>query len=491
MNQVKHVDPGKPGISLSRAPLLIKSIRLTGLFGQFNYNIDFLDAGNETQDSVGRRLTLLYGDNGSGKTTILNLLWNALSASRSGNHRSYLGNCPFASLTIRLTNDDVICVKKDDSDLQGAFTITVSGKQANVRQSYIPVGEGVFIAVGEEGGVALSEVQLEFEMRLQREYLVSRHLSPAARRRQREQLSMYHETKGDAYVDYLDAVHANPYFLADDRQIYGDDIRHALNRREAEEEGPNDTKSFLGKELGLAMRRVHHQIQRQALDGNQKGSSGTNRIYLDLLSRISQRDFSKEGGTPVEKLLERLNRVAVRTQKYSEFGLMPALRSQPFADILRDLAPERAAMAEEIISPYLEAQEARLNALEETEKLVRTLVEQVNGFLQTKRLVFHLSRGMQVVSSEGLEQELSPHQLSSGERQILLLLSNTILARGNTRLFLIDEPELSLNVKWQRRLTSALLACTEGSGMQFVVATHSVEVITGNRGSLARLISEE
>lgn len=148
-------------------------------------------------------------------------------------------------------------------------------------------------------------------------------------------------------------------------------------------------------------------------------------------------------------------------------------------------------MAEEIISPYLEAQEARLNALEETEKLVRTLVEQVNGFLQTKRLVFHLSRGMQVVSSEGLEQELSPHQLSSGERQILLLLSNTILARGNTRLFLIDEPELSLNVKWQRRLTSALLACTEGSGMQFVVATHSVEVITGNRGSLARLISEE
>ncbi|MEU0955567.1 AAA family ATPase [Streptomyces niveus] len=493
MDPMDQTPIGKPRQGLEPFPRLIKSIILTRLFGQFDYSIDFLDtgAGKGEQDSPGRRLTLLYGDNGSGKTTILNLLWNTLSASPVGSHRSYIGNCPFASLTIRLTDGDVITIKKKDEDLQGPFTITVEGQGVSLVQSYVPVGDGGFMAVGDDG-MAISDVtRIEMEMRIKGDHLARRRMSRSAvLRRQREQLALFADTRTDSFVDYLERVDANPYFLADDRQIYGDDIRHALNRHEAEEEGPNGTKSFLGKELGLAMRRVHHQLQRQAIDGNQKGSSGTNKIYLDLLARITQKEFTTEGATPVPQLLERLNRVAVRTQKYSEFGLMPALRSQPFASILQDLPPGRAAMAEEIISPYLEAQEARLDALHETEKLIRTFVEQVNGFLQTKRLVFELGRGMRVLSFEGHEQELSTHQLSSGERQILLLLSNTILARGNTRVFLIDEPELSLNVKWQRKLMSALLACTEDSGMQFVVATHSVEVITGNKDSLSRLVSQ-
>ncbi|MCL7379635.1 AAA family ATPase [Streptomyces sp. 35G-GA-8] len=484
--------PGTPSLTKESAPeSLIKSVEVTKLFGQFYYEIDLTDPMLATPAS--RRLTLLYGDNGSGKTTILNLLWNALSASPLGAHRSYLGNCPFATLTIQLNNGDSITVEKAE-DLQGPFHIRAQGTGVDIIQRYATLDDDSYFAIGEDGQSVseLSRREMEYRLRMERRTRDSR--APHASRRAREQLALFADQRNDAFVDYLNGLNANPHFLADDRQIYGDDLNHHLKNhrsvRDVEEEGPNDTKSFLGKELGSVMRRVHMQFQQQVIRGNQQGSRGTNKIYLDILARIAQRDFNGGSHSPIETLLNRLNDLAVRTQKYAEFGLVPALRSQPFASLLSDIPTDKSAVAEEVILPYLEAQETRLDALKKTEQLIRTLVEQANGFLRTKRLVFDLSRGMRVVAYDSMEQELGPHQLSSGERQILLLLSNTVLARGNTKLFLIDEPELSLNVKWQRKLMSALLACTEGSGMQFVVATHSVEVITGNKDSLSRLVSK-
>ncbi|MER6699783.1 AAA family ATPase [Streptomyces fimicarius] len=489
MNQMLPITP--PSLTKEAdTQSLIKSVEVIGLFGQFHYEIDLTDPALDTPAS--RRLTLLYGDNGSGKTTILNLLWNALSASPVDAHRSYLGNCPFATLVIHLNNGDRILVEKSDH-LQGPFQVRVQGVGADITQRYTTVDDDTYFAVSEDGQ-SVSEMarqEIEYRWRLERRLRDAR--SSANSRRARDQLALFEDQRNDAFVDYLHKVNANPYFLADDRQIYGDDLNQRLKHRAArgvEEEGPNDTKSFLGKELGSVMRRVHMQFQQQVIKGNQQGSLSTNKIYLDILRRIAQRDFNGGVHSPVETLLNRLNDLAGRTQKYAEFGLVPTLRSQQFASVLEEIPGERAAIAEEVILPYLEAQETRLDALKKTEQLIRTLVEQANGFLRTKRLEFDLSRGMKVVAHDSAEQELSPHQLSSGERQILLLLSNTVLARGSTKLFLIDEPELSLNVKWQRKLMSALLACTEGSGMQFVVATHSVEVITGNRDSLSRLVSK-
>ncbi|WP_327349845.1 AAA family ATPase [Streptomyces sp. NBC_01321] len=467
---------------------LIKSVLITELFGYFNHPIDM--SLEKSEDSPSRRLTLLYGDNGTGKTTILNLLWNALSASRERGHRSYLANCPFRTLTIHLNNGDEITATKTDS-LVGDYVITVQGPGVEVRQPYMRMPDGVAIAYQE--GADPREIYAQ-EWRIQREFSArstrNRFVHNA------DQVFLFGEERKDSFVDYLTKLNANPYFLADDRQIYGDDIghMHGVRRKrppEPQEEGPNDTKSALGKELDLAMKRFNLQMQQSAFAGSQTGSRDTNKIYLEILRRVADRDFANEGEdeAPVEAMLERLNRLASRTQRYSEFELMPALRSEPFVSILKDIPTHRAAVAEEVIFPYLEAQEARLDALKETEKLIRTFVEQANGFLKTKRLVFDMSQGIRVLSLGSDEQELSPFQLSSGERQILLLLTNTTLARQKTRLFLIDEPELSLNVKWQRKLMSALLACTEGSGMQFVVATHSIEVITGNQDALARLSS--
>ncbi|WP_146055604.1 AAA family ATPase, partial [Streptomyces malaysiensis] len=54
-------------------------------------------------------------------------------------------------------------------------------------------------------------------------------------------------------------------------------------------------------------------------------------------------------------------------------------------------------------------------------------------------------------------------------------------------IFVIDEPEISLNVKWQRSLVDALLGCAKGSEIQLILASHSIELLTAHREQVVRL----
>lgn len=69
----------------------------------------------------------------------------------------------------------------------------------------------------------------------------------------------------------------------------------------------------------------------------------------------------------------------------------------------------------------------------------------------------------------------SVRELSSGERQILIVLTYLAFISGNESIFVVDEPELSLHVTWQRRLVSALTRLRP-EGCQIILATHSPEI---------------
>ena len=64
----------KTGFSLE--PSFISSILIEDLFGIYTYRIQ-----PESNDQDISRLLILYGDNGTGKTTILNLLYGALRST--------------------------------------------------------------------------------------------------------------------------------------------------------------------------------------------------------------------------------------------------------------------------------------------------------------------------------------------------------------------------------------------------------------------------
>ncbi len=75
------------------------------------------------------------------------------------------------------------------------------------------------------------------------------------------------------------------------------------------------------------------------------------------------------------------------------------------------------------------------------------------------------------------KQNVSLSGLSSGERQLVVILSHLAFNENAkiANVLIIDEPELSLHVKWQESFVSALLNAS--SNTQMILATHSPSII--------------
>ena len=70
---------------------------------------------------------------------------------------------------------------------------------------------------------------------------------------------------------------------------------------------------------------------------------------------------------------------------------------------------------------------------------------------------------------------LYPYQLSSGEKQMLVILL-TVLVQDNRRgVLFMDEPEVSLHVEWQQRLISLIRELNPN--VQIILTTHSPAMI--------------
>ncbi|NEV87807.1 ATP-binding protein [Streptomyces tendae] len=479
---------------------LVSAVEIRGLFGNKYLHVDL--AGENRGHRGGRRLSLLYGNNGSGKTTVLKLLWHALSPSDRGGHRSEIAKTPFERFTIHLCSGDVISVEKIDG-LVGDFRATVmSGDRRIVDQLYREIPEGKVIPVSpplEPSSRGLHQKTLfDFEASLERAATEAAWREAIATAELSFRRSVHEsERRPDSFVKYLKRLGTGPYMLADDRRIYGDSIDRIGQRRprrHVEFEDNSDPQNGGGgvtAELAIALKRTHDMIQKMVINGNVSGSRGSNTVYLGILERVSLSGFADAEPVTRSDLINKLKEIADRTKECSTYGLMPRLKEDSFLDVLNETPDDQLRVADAVMQPFLEAQEARLDALSSVVKLLSTLTREVNRFFESsgKRASYTTQRGFRVTSDDG--QNLQPESLSSGERQILLLLLNTVLARQSTPLFLIDEPELSLNVKWQRQLMGALLSLTEGASVQFVVATHSIEVITGHRDSLAKVAPRE
>jgi energy-coupling factor transporter ATP-binding protein EcfA2 len=102
----------------------------------------------------------------------------------------------------------------------------------------------------------------------------------------------------------------------------------------------------------------------------------------------------------------------------------------------------------------------------------RTHLEQLiqNMFIGPKRIVFSDTR---IAVEEPSGKDIGLAALSSGEKQMLSLLIQSLLAEESS--LLIDEPEISLHVDWQRRLVASMQLLNREA--QYILATHSPEIM--------------
>lgn len=73
------------------------------------------------------------------------------------------------------------------------------------------------------------------------------------------------------------------------------------------------------------------------------------------------------------------------------------------------------------------------------------------------------------------EDEITAYQLSSGEKQILVILLTVLIQDNKPSIIFMDEPEISLHFDWQKKLIQYIREINPNS--QIILATHSPAVI--------------
>lgn len=125
-----------------------------------------------------------------------------------------------------------------------------------------------------------------------------------------------------------------------------------------------------------------------------------------------------------------------------------------------------------------------------SERLFKPLeiyLETVNSFLSdsSKQIVFDNFRSKLTFNILDKEKKTlisnrSLRDLSSGEQQILILLTYIRFNSKLGKLFIIDEPELSLHPKWQEHFLEGIKSIMP-SNTQLLFATHSPAIVGNNK----------
>ena len=108
---------------------------------------------------------------------------------------------------------------------------------------------------------------------------------------------------------------------------------------------------------------------------------------------------------------------------------------------------------------------------------LRNFEDIVNSFINDKAISISDHGELLIKPLRSNAANINWRHLSSGEKQILILLTQALLSERTPVVYVADEPELSLHVTWQEKLLNALTALA--GRCQFIVATHSPDIVSG------------
>lgn len=95
-----------------------------------------------------------------------------------------------------------------------------------------------------------------------------------------------------------------------------------------------------------------------------------------------------------------------------------------------------------------------------------------NLFKDTGKVIDRKSNEIQFVQDG---TTLTPYQLSSGEKQILVIMLTVLVENGEPHALLMDEPEISLHIEWQQKLIGLIRELNPKA--QIILSTHSPAMI--------------
>ena len=128
------------------------------------------------------------------------------------------------------------------------------------------------------------------------------------------------------------------------------------------------------------------------------------------------------------------------------------------------------------IQLYIDDTEQKFSVFDDELKKIELFRKIINDRLLWKEVKINVEKGIEVESTE-TDLPIPLEKLSSGEQHLLVLYYDMIFRIDAGTLVLIDEPEISLHVSWQKRFIPEVKKISEVNGMKALIATHSPTLI--------------
>lgn len=426
------------------ALLRLKRVAVDDLFGLYNHCIDL---------NLDDRVTLLHGPNGVGKTVILIMIDRLLS-----DRLWYFQSIPFSRFELTFDDDSILGInvtKMTDSAKKYTLTLVRNGETYSSEIDWNRQVE----AIAEQTGVLhpIDTKSSKWRDIRDGEILSSKEIISRYSKLSHEHVSG-HAIESPWFGDFLKS--AKGHLIEAQRLLRIDWEAEPNLRRRWHVQAPSMISTVVEcsqdyrKRLGDAM--AHYGRQSQELDQSfpQRLISATNELaVIDLQQEMTVLDQ--------------------KTDELKAIGILEKTPSHPF-DIasLGHIDETRAR----VMTLYVDDTAKKLQALDSLADRTRIFLGNVNQKFRHKKIRLDQDQGF--VAESEIGNILPLDSLSSGEQQELVLNYYLLFRVPSNTIVLIDEPELSLHVAWQRRFLSDLLAIIKLSDFDALIATHSPYIVS-------------
>ncbi|MCY3985783.1 MAG: AAA family ATPase, partial [Candidatus Dadabacteria bacterium] len=423
--------------------LRLDRIEVRGLFDMYDHTIDL---------KLDDRVTLLHGPNGVGKTSVLRMT----NAFLTGN-LSLFNEVPVDSFGMRFHDGTELELSRNKRSRKRDVTHKLSLKRP--RKSF---SQPLHI-----NAISAKSIADRFEF-----------------------LHSYDRTS-DTWID-----------MRDDEILTASEViaRYGsvpLPSHSLEDSWPDWFRQFLDSakvhliEAERLMRTVRSGMRRRYFEDVPRSVSSVLECARDFQHRlgIAMADYGRHAQTldqsfpqrlisateklDPEELQRKMTELDNTTKRLTEIGVLDETPAHPSdIDSLGHIDDDTQVR---VMTLYVSDTESKLRELEDVARRARLFLENINKKFRHKQVRIDRERGLVAEGESG--QDLPLDSLSSGEQHELVLHYNLLFRVRPNTVVLVDEPELSLHVAWQKRFLSDLLGIVELSQFDALIATHSPYIV--------------
>ena len=438
-------------------------LQVEKLYGHYNYhNIEF------NQD-----VTFLYGLNGCGKTTILNITEAIITGQIYK-----LSDYEFEKIVLQYTPKDnmynvheIIIVQEENRLL-----ITFEGELHTLEKN----AESFKKSHGRAGDYERAQYYFgRYDILVQIKRMFNYVYLPLNRSYtvydfdMEERMGSYHKSRNS----YADGSFIEPF--------NGEQAMVQIERLIA------DSCSEISSKISQISDKFRNDVLRSSLDVNEQYADQDQLLnaiirhevniysimqiktaYINILKDLSLIDNDEEAHF-VEFFDELYNDITQNNHDVSDTVLTLKLN-----EVLR---------VKKIVYLAEKAEEEKAIVRKPIEKFLETMNDFIAQGEDKKELKID-SRGKVYFITKYNKKPIGIQHLSSGEKQLITFFANLIFkVKNNTSgIFVVDEPELSLHLSWQKIFVEKTLEIN--SNIQLIFATHAPEIVGKNRDKMFKLV---